>query len=300
MLKQFTKRLTRLKSKNLLKKQNFKRIFTSGSIQQAFSKRRRNRFQNSQPRSATGTKGILIDQHGNRTTKPQRKHKKQINKDEQYLSFKHLNLLTSLHEYLESEEIYTPTSIQNNSIHSLLTKNHNFFIGSATGSGKTLCYLLPIFQLLKEEELISAGENVLNYIGPKQEKNEKLKKIPGPEQISLPFYYQYLSEKEKQEYQNRIKKEFESDEKNPQGQKITMQNRPRVLIVMPSRELVQQVTGVAKEIGKYCKLGILGLGIAGRKNQRNRRAQGKVKGMFRREKEELDRGVDIVIGTANR
>ena len=77
-----------------------------------------------------------------------------------YMSFKHLNLDPEIEAYLEANKINTPTPIQNLAITKILTTKNNFFIGAQTGAGKTLCYLLPIFQLLKDEEKL-AGEEKL-------------------------------------------------------------------------------------------------------------------------------------------
>lgn len=290
MLKILTKRLKNLK--------NIKtKCLTSNELIRQFSKFSR-KF--SSPKSATGFKAILIDKTGKRTTKAQRKHN--LNQEEEkYLSFNHLNLLTSIHEYLDSEKIYTPTNIQNESLKKILESKHNYFIGSSTGSGKTLCYLLPIFQILKEEEILESGMNLLNLYGPKIEKIGDFKQLADESRrVNLPFHYQYMDEKQKEEYLSKIKKEESSEEfeNKKQGRKLTMANRPRTIIVLPTKELVEQVTNVAKDIGKYCKIGILGLGVTGRSKEKMKMST--VKSLFKREREELERGVDIVIGTANR
>ena len=73
-------------------------------------------------------------------------------------SFNNYNLLPSLSKYLEEKKIKTPSPIQQLSFSKLLLndpKNHSsYFLGSPTGSGKTLSYLLPIIQKLKKQEIL--------------------------------------------------------------------------------------------------------------------------------------------------
>lgn len=62
---------------------------------------------------------------------------------------KTLNLSENITNALESLKITTPTKIQNLSINKAIDGN-DLIIKSETGSGKTFCYLLPIFEKLKE------------------------------------------------------------------------------------------------------------------------------------------------------
>ena len=174
--------------------------------------------------------------------------------NQKFVSFAHLNLLESLEAYLKSEDIHAPTFIQNQSIWHVLNKTENLFIGSSTGSGKTLAYLLPIFQLFKEEEIRLSGEA------------DHFEDVEID--MSLPYHFQYLDKKEQEEWLAQRDKEVEklkNERKqklgkfHPNAMKVTLANRPRVVIVVPSKELVQQVTDVAKDIGNFCKLGVLGL-----------------------------------------
>lgn len=47
-------------------------------------------------------------------------------------------------------------------------------------------------------------------------------------------------------------------------------------------------------------MSVLGLGVAGKMNKKGQRGDGGVRGLFKREREALNRGVDIVIGTLSR
>lgn len=44
-----------------------------------------------------------------------------------------------------------------------------------------------------------------------------------------------------------------------EGRKLTQPNRPRCLILVSSKELVSQVTEVAKELSHHCKMKVAGL-----------------------------------------
>ena len=61
--------------------------------------------------------------------------------------------------------------------------------------------------------------------------------------------------------------------------------RPKALIICPSKELVHQVAGIAKEISHHCRLKVAKLC-----NDQE----------FKRERERLEEGVDIAIGTLSR
>ena len=237
--------------------------------------------------------------------------------DEQYLSFEHLGLLRSIKDYLEKHKIHAPTSIQSSAIAEILDTNHSLFIGSPTGSGKTLTFLIPIFQILKKEEIEASREPDISDV--------EIKEFPKALEPALPYHFQYLSESEKAEFLEYRKFSYsgrnesktggiegegveegeESRKSAPEYHKnsmrITLSCRPRAIIVVPSKELVQQITLEAKQLGKFCKLGVLGLGIKGNKDKMDRMKGGdSFKGMFKREKELLVGGVDILIGTPNR
>ncbi|GAB1609626.1 probable ATP-dependent RNA helicase DDX28 [Argonauta hians] len=74
-------------------------------------------------------------------------------------SFEDLNIIDSLIGYLRNEGIKTPTDIQIRAIPEILRGN-NIICAAETGSGKTLSYLLPIFQLIKQhKELIQESKH---------------------------------------------------------------------------------------------------------------------------------------------
>lgn len=68
-------------------------------------------------------------------------------------SFKQYGLYPGLVKALETQNIYTPSSIQDSALISLTKLSHNnFYIAAQTGTGKTYAYLLPIFHFLKQQE----------------------------------------------------------------------------------------------------------------------------------------------------
>lgn len=69
----------------------------------------------------------------------------------------------------------------------------------------------------------------------------------------------------------------------PRGASLSL--RPKALIICPSKELVHQVAGIAKELSHHCRLKVAKLS-----NDQE----------FKREKERLAEGVDIVVGTFKR
>lgn len=69
----------------------------------------------------------------------------------------------------------------------------------------------------------------------------------------------------------------------PKGTSMSL--RPKAMIICPSKELVHQVSGIAKEISHHCRLKVAKLCS----DQE-----------FRQERERLEEGVDIVVGTLSR
>ena len=68
-------------------------------------------------------------------------------------SFSDLQLLPSLLEAVKTEfKFKKPSLIQSLLIHHALNEKKHLICASETGSGKTMAYLLPIFQLLKLQE----------------------------------------------------------------------------------------------------------------------------------------------------
>lgn len=72
-------------------------------------------------------------------------------------SFKKLRICEELVETLHSLDIRHPTTVQRQAIPKVM-RGHNILCAAETGSGKTLCYLLPIVQRLLAEKQENAEE----------------------------------------------------------------------------------------------------------------------------------------------
>lgn len=72
-------------------------------------------------------------------------------------SFKKLRICEELVETLHSLDIRHPTTVQRQAIPKVM-RGHNILCAAETGSGKTLCYLLPIVQRLQDEKQENAEE----------------------------------------------------------------------------------------------------------------------------------------------
>lgn len=114
-------------------------------------------------------------------------------------------------------------------------KNSNdLVIASETGSGKTLAYLLPIFQELKKEEVASMEPDSENLPDFDKNFNEIAHDISGmmDDGTLIPL--------------------------NSGLAGLRKARQPRAIILVPSRELVVQITKVAKFLSHYCKLVVCG------------------------------------------
>ena len=61
------------------------------------------------------------------------------------MSFKGLNLSSKMIDSLNRQKYFNPSPIQNRAIPKAL-KGETLMVQSSTGSGKTLCYLIPIIE----------------------------------------------------------------------------------------------------------------------------------------------------------
>ncbi|GAM18406.1 hypothetical protein SAMD00019534_015810 [Acytostelium subglobosum LB1] len=122
-------------------------------------------------------------------------------------AFTRLGLHRQLVDAMKTEmDISIPSTIQQLAIPEILAKKKDVLFVSQTGTGKTLTYLLPIVQLIKQSE---------------------------------------LAEKEQ----------------DPDKERLAM--RPRVVVLVPTRELVKQVTAVAKQLSHGYKFSCIGISGGG-------------------------------------
>ncbi|KAL6064701.1 RNA helicase, DEAD-box type, Q motif protein [Balamuthia mandrillaris] len=139
-------------------------------------------------------------------------------------TWKALGLCKELLQALDELYLRTPTNVQTETIPDAL-KRKDILLAAQTGTGKTLAYLLPIFQLLSadEKKLALAGEKAAPRV-----------------------------------------------------------QRPRAVVLLPTRELAQQVLQVAKPLSHHCKARVRYLSSS------HKRA---------RQLTELEQPVDILITT---
>lgn len=163
-------------------------------------------------------------------------------------SFEELSLSQPIIEAIHSGALpslttYTPTPIQKLAIPILLSKKgqfekrnkkkssvegsdfDKFLIAAETGSGKTLAYLLPVIQAMKEQEEL---EKSRAYEIEKSEKSEPKKDV-DPTSLSKDDLA-----------------ELSNDSDSDVG-------RPKVLVLLPSSELVTQVGKVVKSMSHFVK-----------------------------------------------
>ncbi|CAG8636018.1 30974_t:CDS:2, partial [Gigaspora margarita] len=136
---------------------------------------------------------------------------------------------------LKDIEPFLPTEIQMLTIPEILkTDNEHILCAAETGSGKTLAYLIPIVNKLKEEEANSTSYTRTDI-------NEEILKIPIDE--------------EKPQYIDVFQKELEQELQLKTIVKSTARrfNRPRAIVLLPSRELVEQILSVAKLLSHHAK-----------------------------------------------
>eukprot|EP01132_Coremiostelium_polycephalum_P009125 gene9125-11181_t len=143
------------------------------------------------------------------------------------VAFQRLGCSTTMIESLKEMKITVPSLVQQLAIPEILKNKKDVLFVSQTGTGKTLAYLAPIVQLLKEREL---EEQKQQQEQPQQQNQEEIIGEVDTEQQE-----ENNSEKPKPNFQQRLPK------------------RPRAIILVPTRELALQVDSVARELAHHLK-----------------------------------------------
>lgn len=169
---------------------------------------------------------------------------------EQIESFEELGLMPQVVDAVYTQVLpnlkeHSPTPVQKLAIPALLSKKgeyhkqkqpedapkyDQFLLAAETGSGKTMAYLLPLVHRVKEQE-----------------------ELDGIEEAET----EAREAKEREERANRLV--FDADPSETEGPKYPKMGKPRALILLPSSELITQVTKVVKSLGhaiKYKSAGI--------------------------------------------
>ncbi|CAG8575720.1 220_t:CDS:1, partial [Acaulospora morrowiae] len=146
-------------------------------------------------------------------------------------TFESFGLLPEVYEAIKQGPLkgthpFMPTEIQALTIPEILrSDNRHILCAAETGTGKTLAYLVPIINKLKEEEetKVDVGSENMD------------KGIPSVADV--------------------LQKELEEEKQLRAMTKSTIRNfnRPRAVVLLPSRELVVQVLSVAKHLSHLAK-----------------------------------------------
>eukprot|EP00762_Andalucia_godoyi_P004652 ANDGO_03637.mRNA.1 DEAD-box ATP-dependent RNA helicase 39 len=181
------------------------------------------------------------------------------------MRFSELSLVPTLHSALRELNISTLSPIQRIALPELLkpVAKRASLIAAPTGTGKTLSYLLPVFQSLKQQELdlAAAGEGstlTTTASGDPRAAAESANEDEGRVQTRV------------------------------EGQRMGAPfRRPRAIIVTPTRELADQTLRTIKKLSHHCKLRSLVLinGSTTESSQRRYLESG---------------GADVVVGTPGR
>jgi superfamily II DNA/RNA helicase len=110
------------------------------------------------------------------------------------------------------------------------SSSNDLVIASETGSGKTLAYLLPIFQELKRQE---STQNFTSKISQNLSGDAEIEDIISSDISGI------LND-------------------NNNRTVVRKPRQPRSIVLVPSRELVVQITKVAKFLSHYCRLVVCG------------------------------------------
>ncbi|CAG8433540.1 6293_t:CDS:1 [Diversispora eburnea] len=156
------------------------------------------------------------------------------------ITFESFNLRPEIYEAirkgpLKGADPFMPSEIQALAIPEILkVDNRHIMCAAETGSGKTLAYLIPIINKLKEEEA-RAGK-----ISKESKEIEKLKEGIDKE---TPQVAEAFKEELKEKMQLMALKKSA----------VRSFNRPRAVVLLPSRELVDQILSVAKLMSHFAK-----------------------------------------------
>ncbi|GBC02972.1 hypothetical protein RclHR1_04910005 [Rhizophagus clarus] len=145
----------------------------------------------------------------------------------EYATFESMNLRSEVLEAvkqgpLKEVDPLQPTEIQALTIPEILKSEEQHILCAAeTGSGKTLAYLLPIINKIKDQEM------------------------------KAPSFSPILTDNKTVVLEDQLEKEAKTQAllKSP----IRLLNRPRAIVLLPSRELVEQVLSVSKHICHFAK-----------------------------------------------
>lgn len=148
---------------------------------------------------------------------------------------------------VEGLKLKQPLPAQVSVIPAILKLKTGLF-AAPTGCGKTLAYLLPLFQHLKNEE---EGANVSKGDLPPFEGEPVSRLVPVSKSRLVPVLKSDLAPVSISE--NRLTAPDQPTSTSAQDQPVRKLG-PRAVILVPTHELVRQVYSVAKALSHYAKL----------------------------------------------
>ncbi|XP_078524777.1 putative ATP-dependent RNA helicase DDX28 [Lissotriton helveticus] len=185
------------------------------------------------------------------------------------VGFEELGVSPALVQLLKDKGFLHPTGVQRQTIPRLLGGN-NVLCAAETGSGKTLCYLLPILlRLLSDDTSGTSGQDCLS-IPTRRTEAVRAKGSLWHEKEGGPDAWPTDEQKEVQGLQDCLERN-ENHEKTwdsrslgtPRAnvwRRLRMDDGPRSLVVVPSRELADQVYSVATSLSLPFRLKVKSVG----------------------------------------
>lgn len=192
------------------------------------------------------------------------------------VGFEELGVSPALAQLLSDKGFQHPTGVQRQTIPRLLEGN-NILCAAETGSGKTLCYLLPILlRLLSDDTSGTSGQEGLSILTRRTEavraKGSLGHEKGGPdawptnEQKEVQGLQDCLERTENHERTGDSRRlgtpraNFWRSTYTPLMRRLRMDDGPRSLVVVPSRELADQVYSVATSLSLPFRLKVKSVG----------------------------------------
>lgn len=184
-------------------------------------------------------------------------------------TFELLKLNEDVCKAIKQMKIKLPTEVQCRTIPAILEKK-NVISCAEAGSGKTLAYLAPIIQLIQEEKLKEKDavrdeldNKELNSINLETESSQHKMSTNNETHLSnnnsnsSGTTSEDIGESETTEDEFLEKKEFEAEKIMKEwNRRKRPRNQPKCMIVVPGRELAEQIGKVAIHIGNHCRVGV--------------------------------------------
>ncbi|EGG18489.1 ATP-dependent RNA helicase [Cavenderia fasciculata] len=186
-------------------------------------------------------------------------------------AFARLGVSKNLMGGLKEMDISIPSLIQQLAIPEIIKANNDIIFVSQTGTGKTLTYLLPIIQNIKKQEKLELDQYIVEQEQLKQNLQHQqqqtnttaIKDIEDESIVEEEIKENEEDFEEEEEEVEQEKEEVKEEEEEKIKMKPRLPKRPRAIILVPTRELVLQVTAVVKKLAHYEKVSCCGISGGG-------------------------------------